>query len=369
MDGPFDRRVFGFTIGNTKEALPHYGVSKADILFESFVNGLTTRRFALYSDVRDVEAVGGVRSMRVQWTDLSQAYDAVAVHAAGSNYVLGDMKASKVDNIYGEQWNADFHFRDKDRIKAGTSQEHCLYVRGNDLVNYAEEQGIRVTQDPNKNYGMQVSAVPDSSMGEDAEQVTITFELSRRQKDTVMTYDPQAGAYTMSQYGVEMVDGIYDNAPELYKNVFALYFPYHYESQTYHVPETVGSGEGFFACDGKIIPILWHRDTNDAPFYFTLPDGSTLTQGIGSSYVAMIPTGSQVTWGDVEVSEEEEEAVEAAAIQESAEEPTLSAEVPTEETAAQAPSETEAPAEIPAETGKVQEPEETFDLSDVEVDD
>ena len=299
VEEPFDRRIFAFTIGNTREALPHYGVSKADILFEAFVNGLTTRRFAMFSDVRDVAAIGGVRSMRIQWTDLCVGYDAIGVHAAGSGYVMSDMKNTGIDNIYAEQWDGDFHYRDKDRLRQGTSLEHVLYVRGADIVPYAESQGIRVTQDPEKDYGLQFSETPASMTGEKADKVNITFMLSNRKKPTIMTYDPVSGCYGMNQYDMDMVDGIYENTPELYKNVFALYFPYHGEYNVYHVSETVGEGEGFFACNGHIIPIRWVREANDQPFRFTLMDGTPLEQGIGNSYVAMLPKDSTVEWEDL----------------------------------------------------------------------
>ena len=296
VEEPFTNRIFGFTIGNTKEALPHYGVSKCDLLFETFVNGLTTRRFAMFSNIKDVDSVGGSRSMRVQFTDLCQGYDAIGVHAAGSSYVMADMRDSGIDNIHSEQWDADFYYRDKERMKNGYSMEHCLYVRGADVWQYAQDQGMRVTQEPDKDYGLHFREDAAPADGEDARKITITFHLANRDKDTVMTYSPSFNAYTMQQYGIDMVDGIYDNAPELYKNVFALYFPYHYESRIYHVPETIGEGEGYFACDGKIIPILWHRADDLSPFTFTLTDGMPLEQGVGSSYIAMLPTDSQVTW-------------------------------------------------------------------------
>lgn len=296
MDGPMTDRVFGFSIGNTKESLPHYGVSKADLVFEAFANGLTTRRFAMFTDIGNIEAVGGSRSMRVQFSDLSLGYDAIALYAGGSAYVLGDLKKSGVDGIVSEQWGADFYYRDKDRMKNGYNYEHCLFVRGADLLNYAQSEGFRVTQDADKDYGLRFTDNAAPADGEDAGLVNITFQLSNRSKPTIMTYHPGYGAYTMTQYDVDMVDGYYDNAPELYKNVFALTCTYHTEEGIYHVPETVGEGEGYFACDGKIIPIKWHREDNHAPFTFTHLDGTPLEQGIGSSYIALIPTGSTVTW-------------------------------------------------------------------------
>ena len=301
IDEPFTGRIFAFSIGNTKESLPHYGVSKCDLLFETFVNGLTTRRFAMFGNVADVQAIGGSRSMRVQFTDLCQGYDAIGVHAAGSSYVLSDMKQNGIDNIHSEQWDADFHYRDKDRMRNGYSMEHCLFVRGADVWQYAQDQGMRVTQDPDKDYGLHFSDTPSTGNGETAEVIDITFILSKRQKPTIMTYHPDYGAYTMQEYGIDTVDGLYNGEPELFKNVFALYFPYHYEGRVFHVPETLGEGQGYFACDGKIVPIQWHREDDYSPFTFTLADGSPVQQGVGTSYIAMIPTDSTVEWKEAEV--------------------------------------------------------------------
>ena len=365
VEEPFIRRVFGFTIGNTRDAFPHYGVSKADILFESFVNGLTTRRFAMYSDVRNVESIGGVRSMRIQWTDLCQGYDAVGVHAAGSGYVLGDMSTSGIDNIYAEQWDAGFHYRDKERMKNGYSMEHCLYVRGADLVSYAESQGIRVTQEPDRDYGMRFSETPASSDGEKADKMVITFKLSGRKKLTTMTYDPVSGSYGMSQYeDIPMTDGYYGNAPELYKNVFALFIPYHSEAGIYHVAETVGEGEGHFACNGRTVPIKWYRDSNESAFRFTLMDGTPLEQGIGNSYIAILPTDSEVVWEDLGLPETAEAPADAVA------ETAPAAEAMAEETAAAEEIQTEAAADTEMTEAAPEEEaatEQTYDTQDVEV--
>lgn len=300
VEEPFTSRPFAFTIGNNRESFPHYGVSKCDILFEAFVNGLTTRRFAMFTNIQNVESIGGVRSMRVQWTDLCQGYDAIGVHAAGSNYVMGDMRASGIDNINGDQWNnSSFHYRDQERIKQGYSMEHCLYEMGPELLEYAKSIGMTVTTEPDKDYGMRFSETPSSLDGQTANELTVNFKLSRRQKPTILTYDPSTKCYQMAQYeNIPMVDGYYNNEPELYKNIFALLMPYHTESGIYHVCDSVGQGEGFFACEGKVIPIFWSRETNESPFTFTLTDGSPLLQGIGSSYIALATKDSEVFWDE-----------------------------------------------------------------------
>ena len=305
VDEPLTNRVFAFSIGNTKESLPHYGISRADVVFESFVNGLTTRRFAMFSNVQDVASIGGSRSMRIQFTDLAEGYDAVALYAGGSSYVIGDLNMSGIDGIISEQWGGDFFYRDKDRIGSGIGYEHSLFDRGDEVVAYAESQGIRVTQDAEHDYGMRFSETPSVAEGEEAGFVTVSMVLSSRIKDSLFTYDPQLQGYTMSQYGVKMMDGFY-SVPEVYRNVFVLYVENHTEDGIYHVAETVGQGEGLFACDGRIVPILWHREDNASPFTFTLTDGTPLEQGVGASYISLAPIGSTTTWSAEAPAEVEE---------------------------------------------------------------
>ena len=69
-----------------------------------------------------------------------------------------------------------------------------------------------------------------------------------------------------------------------------------YDIANYHVAELLGTGDGYYACNGKIIPIKWHREKDEEPFTFTLTDGTPLEQGIGNSYIAIVPLISTVEW-------------------------------------------------------------------------
>ena len=58
--------------------------------------------------------------------------------------------------------------------------------------------------------------------------------------------------------------------------------------------DLIGSGEGYFACDGKMVKVLWNRETVDDPVSFTLEDGTPVTLGVGHSYYSVITTRSTV---------------------------------------------------------------------------
>ena len=56
--------------------------------------------------------------------------------------------------------------------------------------------------------------------------------------------------------------------------------------RTYY--DLIGSGTGYYACDGKMVPIKWERPTLRDSFSYTLEDGTPVTLGVGTSYVAII---------------------------------------------------------------------------------
>ena len=76
--------------------------------------------------------------------------------------------------------------------------------------------------------------------------------------------------------------------------------------ESYHVADFVAGGDGYFACNGKLIPIKWHCDDEHSPFYFTTVEGKPLDFGVGSSYIAIAPLDSPVVYGALEVEEAQE---------------------------------------------------------------
>jgi hypothetical protein len=75
-----------------------------------------------------------------------------------------------------------------------------------------------------------------------------------------------------------------------FRNVIALYAkqsqPISGSARQFY--ELIGSGDGHFVCDGKIIPIQWHHASYEEPFQYTLEDGSPLFLGVGQTYIAVL---------------------------------------------------------------------------------
>lgn len=294
MDEPFTGRVFANTISNIQSALPHVSVNDADILMEMFVNGSVIRCLALYSDISDVEAIGSTRSTRFMFNDIAEHYNAVLCHAAGVSKVLNDMNARGVDNINLDSWQAaeaGASYRDKEY---GRGYEHSLFGIGPGMLSYAQEKGIPTTVEEDADYGLIFAEDGTPAGGEEASSITIQIKYGTMRKETKMEYDAELGKYVFWQYGKMMADQITEE-PETFENVVVMGTNLSM-SGVYQVADFLAGGEGYYACNGKIIPITWTCSGDKEPFRFFTAEGEPLPFGVGNTYIAITAPDGEVTW-------------------------------------------------------------------------
>ena len=251
--------------------------------FEMFVNDYCTRGLALFSNIADMDAIGSVRSYRHNFNDICHGYDTIVLHA-GNEHLIKGLDHYRVDFAYG--------YRDYERYNGGYAWEHTLFVNGEIAMQIAQDMKYDVAK-TDIDYGMQFAEDGTPAEGEVANAIEIAFTLKGNVKKSTMIYDEELGKYVYWQYQLEMIDENNDEK-EAFENVIVILAPT-YNEGVYHIAELIGSGEGYFACNGRIISIKWSREKEDEPFSYTLAAGTPLTLGIGSTYVAIAPTGSPVT--------------------------------------------------------------------------
>lgn len=291
---PMTARPFLISINNSKSAMPLCGLNDVDMVFEMLVNGRSTRCLALVTNVKAVNKIGPIRSLRFNFIDLTQAYNGIVVYASGSQVVLSDLKTSGIDNINAlGGGNGGAFYRDQDRLNSGYAREHTLFTVPELMAQYAQKRGYSVVTDEYVDYGFRFAQDGTPENGETANTITMSFFTGNKQ--TTMKYDPATERYQFHQYGADQIDGNTGD-PLTFRNVFTL-FAVNEDVGQYHVAQLLGSGDGYYACGGKIIPIKWYHETETEPFTFTLADGTPLVQSIGNSYVGIIPTGSAFTYG------------------------------------------------------------------------
>lgn len=297
LDEPYTGRIFISTISNVPDALPHVGATQADIVFESFVNHSIIRCIGLYTDIASVEKIGSIRSTRPMFNDITQHYDAIIFHAGGSGDTLRDAKERGIDNFNIDAWeiaSAGTSIRD-DYRRRYIGWEHCLLALGPGIAEYAENNGYRVTQDPDKDYLLRFTDDGTPADGEPAEKINITITERKYKKDTVLNYNPETGTYVLSQYGKVMKDGITEEE-ETYRNVLVMFTTFSVKDGAYQITEFRNGGTGLFACGGKLIPIQWGCEGDDQPFWFKTMDGEELQLGVGRTYIALTEPESKIVY-------------------------------------------------------------------------
>ena len=286
LETPWAGQAVAVVINNLKKAMPQKGVSQADIFYEVEVEGDITRCLAIFTDLSNVADIGPVRSARTYFNSLAVSYAAPLIHCGGSQGLALAARygesSDKIDNWEHIDSDSKYFYRDYDRYNSGYAWEHVLFTTGEKLQAAVDAYGYN-TPDVDS-FGLQFT--PDVELqGEKAEEVTVTF---KSKKKTVLTYDAAAGVYNVNMHGGEYVDGN-TNQPITFKNVLVLYTNQWYADNVGHkFYDTIGSGEGYAAINGKIVPITWSREGLRTHYTYTLADGTPLELDVGTTYIAVV---------------------------------------------------------------------------------
>lgn len=288
LETEWSGQLTAVVINNLKKAMPQRGISKADIFYEVEVEGDITRCLAIYSDLSNAGIIGPIRSDRTYYNSLAVSYDAPIVHCGGSPGLgLAGRYGATADTI--ENWehidqatNGKYFYRDMDRYSAGYAYEHTLFTKGESLQQAMKDKGYDTPE--TKTFGLTFG---DNVVlnGETANEVVVKFKGG---KTTTLNYDAEKKQYKMYQHDQDHIDG---NTGEVvtFKNVIAIYTKEYYHSDgTHKLYDTIGTGEGYAAINGQIVPIKWSRESLRSNYTYTLEDGTPLTLDVGTTYIALV---------------------------------------------------------------------------------
>lgn len=289
-DGAIGKRPVAVMVNNVSYAMPQYGVSQADIIFEIPVEGDATRFMALYGDYTQVPKICPIRSCRYYFPALSQGFDAFYVNWGIDDSIADYLEALDLDQIEGITNTGGLFGRDQDRLNQGYSLEHTGYFDGTKLVSYIESQGLRTDLKEDKKgpafqfNGLEEQLKPE---GSDCTSVQINFGAQSSQ----FTYDPEKKVYLKQINGENQVDA--KTGEQLaFTNVFVL-------ETDISVRDSVGHKEidwdggtdsvGYYVSNGGVQKITWSKDYNNENSYLRFYDesGQEISINRGKSYIAL----------------------------------------------------------------------------------
>ncbi len=262
------------------------GLTQADIVYETEVEGGITRLMAVFQDITKVEQFGTVRSARYPYVDLAMGHNALYVHHGQDNtYCAPHLKDTQAFTIAANNAGA--------RIKNGLATEHTLYGYGPKLWEWFQTKTkfdldldtVKTWQNFTKN---------DESLSFDSVATNISVPFSNSYK-TVFKYDEVNKNYVRYFKDTQRLDYL-TAAPESFKNVFVLITDITNYPDGYHRQVALESGEGWYCVNGTYMPILWSKGAASNSFKFTDVNGNTIKVNQGNSWVCIAKKGINVTF-------------------------------------------------------------------------
>ena len=263
-----DQRPIAVMVDNESIALPHYGLSHADVVYEmmnSTLNGRITRFMALFKDYESVDQIGSIRSVRPTNVILAAEWNAIICHDGKSReyteYILsGDM--------------------DKNFSNSDVSKDYTSYYEG---AHY---------QFANENNPVDLgTSYPDDAI--DANMVDLPFPHN----GSYLEYNADDQLYYYSEYGKAHVDPGNDNAQLCFKNLLIQSCGYtQYDEHGYMIFDCISSGYGYYVTNGKALYVSWKKTSMTSPTRYYDAQGNEITINTGKTYVALVPVDD---WEDL----------------------------------------------------------------------
>ncbi|MCR5777506.1 MAG: DUF3048 domain-containing protein [Lachnospiraceae bacterium] len=292
-----DQRPIAVMIDDEKKALPHYGVSDVDVLYEmvnSTQNEGVTRFMAIIKDWGKITQLGSIRSTRPTNLQIFPEWNAVLCHDGGPFWNDNFYK-----NKFVERFSGTFS-----RVNNGKPREFTEYVCKGDLEKNFKNTGYSTTYNeywegtPHYQFASHTkdNDLSQYSSAVDCKKLVLPFHHN----NPYMEYDEAEGVYKYFQYGQKEVDAGNGNKQVAFKNVllqnarleqldshgYMMYYP------------TESGREGYYITDGKAIKVTWSKLSDITATRYYDEDGNEIKINVGKTYVGLI---SDKEWGNIEI--------------------------------------------------------------------
>jgi hypothetical protein len=289
-----DRRPLAVKVSNfPRSARPQAGLSRADLLFEYYTEGGSTRFMAMYYG-QEADKVGPIRSARVEDTRIVPLYDAILVHVQAYQDVWDQMYNSGIDFINEFPAACPAICRDaNEKIK-----ENSAFGNTAELTKYAGI--VRLLRGrPNLNGMLFDSATPGG--GGDAASLWVRFSAAALAEWRFDAVSDSYLRFSENESGalVALNDRVTGRQLSV-ANAVILFVPFNrFVGKTTSAEmwdlNLSGEGKGVFFRDGKVFEGTWKRVSASQPLQLLGPSGSLFALQPGSTWIGVIGKNSGMT--------------------------------------------------------------------------
>lgn len=283
-----NQRPIAVMVDNESIALPHYGLTQADVVYEmmnSTMNGEITRFMCLVKDWDAITQFGSVRSLRPTNILIANEWNAIICHDGGPFHNNPYLALDATDHISG-------YFG---RVKNGKPREYTEYILKGEIEKYSKKLGIETDYNEyyvGPHYEFTTENNPlllEEEYGDFAEPATF-IDLPFGHNGSELKYDETDGLYYYSEYGKKHLDAQNGNKQLAFKNILIQKASYtKLDEHGYLIFNCIGeSQEGIYITNGKKINVKWTKTKDTEPTRYYDGMGNEITLNTGKTYVAFV---------------------------------------------------------------------------------
>ena len=299
-----DQRPIAVMVDNEKTALPHYGLTEADVVYEimnSTLNDRITRFMVLVKDWESITQLGSIRSVRPTNFMLAAEWNAVLCHDGGPFFI-----DTWVAKDYTNNFSGGFA-----RFSNGKATEFTEYITYDKYTNSNKGKtydglkqrfaNSKYTTTYNQYYeGPHFQFAADEqtfSDRSDADTATVV-ELPFPHNKSTLKYNESTGTYDYYEYGAAHLDPLHDSEQLTFKNVILQNTTFSELGEGYLIYNAIDSGrDGYYITNGQAIEVTWTKSgESDITVYYDKKTGKEIELNTGKTYISLIPSDS---WSDL----------------------------------------------------------------------
>ena len=282
-----DQRPIAVMVDNDKRALPHFGLTQADVVYElmnSTKNDEITRFMCLVKDWDAIEQFGSVRSLRPTNILLANEWNAIICHDGGPYHNNPYLELPATDNISG-------YFG---RVNNGKPREFTEYILTGEIQKYADRLGIGTSY--NEHYKGAHYQFADEANAQILSEIYPDFAKSAKFIDlpfpnnqSELEYNAEDGLYYYSEHGGPHLDAQNGNKQLAFKNVILQRVTYNQlDENGYLIFNCIGEGSATFITNGERVNCTWKKtgDTDPTRYYDGM--GNEIKLNTGKTYVGFV---------------------------------------------------------------------------------
>jgi len=288
------KRPVAVMVNNVADALPQYGISQADVIFEIPVEGNLTRMMALYGDYTQVPKICPIRSCRYYYPALAMGFDAYYVHWGCDQTILNYLYSLEIDRFDGMANRFGLFGRDQARRNQGYALEHTGYFDGTMFAKALKQNDVRTDLKKKKKgtafefCGMDEVVSPG---GKRCSELYINFGPC----NSTLKYNAEKNVYIKYMNGSLHKDAKTKEKLK-FTNVLVLETTIYTRDAKGHKYLDWQGGKkavGYYISNGTRQKITWSKKSEDAYLKLYDKNGDELVINRGKTYIAFVSPGME----------------------------------------------------------------------------